>query len=1067
MKLQIRKLFLFAFLAAAAGLFSAPLDIDSFFEAVNIDGMPARWTLHDWSGYHPLANIEVVSEEGFNFLRVWDIKGRSGMGVRNIERLPVAAGDTIRAVFKLRGKGKGKVELYKYTANGQWNSQTVAQPFELKPEWQSMAMTFNMDNGPAGETASFNITFCADKGSEFELADVRLEHTASKYSGDAALPKDWTLFGPVDPKYQPTEAELTSIPETLAGVAPAPAQRLYSRIDFRPLLGSEQEKCGWAYAEFESPIEQDFTIGAGADWWMELYLNGEKLFDTTKYGNVVEIVAMDNHVKTVRLPRGRNVIAAKLISGAASADLFVAGPNDLRSVIANVRLAKVSWIEDFDGKSAACSGSPELITGFPTPGLLEPTGQAVFTTQDTLKITAPETAIEVPKESGRFAATGLRIQYFGRETRRDSAVAFALTDAGSSGTEVTAEIYHRADSEQLEVLFRQNGEVINSANIDYAFLPADFAFGVSRAGQYAFFAKSLVTSNTQCWRGDAAAIGGTQTVNAEIRFSASDETELVADNFLIGELGNDTGENQVPFITNVQKTFDPVAEGWPLVFEDDFNAEEYDQEKWILSNDMDDSRVSLRDGKAIISADWNAEHTKITTSGLRSKEMFVYGYFEARVKFRKESGWWAAFWLCAPDIANPFLNSFEIDIFEDYYLRPMKPGAPYGDKLDHNLHITSDNVLKSWNYGSTLPGSLDDFYVIGCKWTPFEISFYLNGKIISSSANHSNYSSVTFDPFHHGMGIVPLRIILSGQNGKSGGDPAYGKFPEDYEIDWVRAYAYKQPSAPSVTLPVQGTSIVPMGETLTFEPEVAPGPSGAPITGVYLFDSGFLLDYKTEPPYNFRVSLTEEYYNTTDYVKPGRQGGNIRFRPGVHAYAVAVQDADGEVSCSEVQTVLIADKAQRRSTPYQGKAAVIPGEITPANYDEGGQNVAYLDYTPGNQSDKTGTTRPGEDFDVNQDCIGHFILGEWVNYTVDIQEAGSYTAVLHYGTWNEDAPKGVAILLDGEEIGYFKTPRGKNFAARSLTSTLPEVILPAGRHELRLLLLRSSINIGGLEFKKN
>src|SRR5690606_2092013 len=119
-------------------------------------------------------------------------------------------------------------------------------------------------------------------------------------------------------------------------------------------------------------------------------------------------------------------------------------------------------------------------------------------------------------------------------------------------------------------------------------------------------------------------------------------------------------------------------------------------------------------------------------------------YYEARVKFRQQSGWWSAFWLCTHGPSNPFLDGWEIDIYEDYYMGPKSPGEPPRGILDHNLHVFACGTLRSWNYGSTLPGKVDDWYVVGCKWTPFEVSYYLNGKLIQSEANHSPYNSVTF-----------------------------------------------------------------------------------------------------------------------------------------------------------------------------------------------------------------------------------------------------------------------------------------------------------------------------------
>ena len=108
-------------------------------------------------------------------------------------------------------------------------------------------------------------------------------------------------------------------------------------------------------------------------------------------------------------------------------------------------------------------------------------------------------------------------------------------------------------------------------------------------------------------------------------------------------------------------------------------------------------------------------------------------------------------------------------MYEDYYMAGK--GNRTTNVLDHNLHCYVGGILKSWNYNSVLPGKAEDFYVIGVKWTPFEISYYLNGKLIKSSANHSPHQSVTFDAVNHANGTAPLDLrigcnILSHARGK-------------------------------------------------------------------------------------------------------------------------------------------------------------------------------------------------------------------------------------------------------------------------------------------------------------
>ena len=393
---------------------------------------------------------------------------------------------------------------------------------------------------------------------------------------------------------------------------------------------------------------------------------------------------------------------------------------------------------------------------------------------------------------------------------------------------------------------------------------------------------------------------------------------------------------------------------------------------------------------------------------------------------------------------------------------PKNPGEPPRGILDHNLHVFACGTLRSWNYGSNLPGKVDDWYVVGCKWTPFEVSYYLNGKLIPSEANHSPYNSVTFDPFNHAAGYIPLHAILSGCCGKSGGDPTKGTFPESFFVDYVRIYEYPHDSDPVVRLvrkPDESTYILKPGEELDFEAEVEPSSkSGAKIKQVYLFDSGALLDYRSAPPYRFHVKITQDYYDGTNFVKPGRAGIRPDWDRGLHAFCAFAQDENGNVGRSESVVRLL--RKHGKTGPYRGKPAQVPGAIMLSHYDEGGQGFAYSDGTPGNSASKT--FRANEDVDAGETVIGGVSGGEWLKYTVHVNQTAKYTFTLDYGT---PSPKqrGPKLMVDCKAVGDFETP-AHEFPDWRHTSkaVLRGVPLTAGDHEI-VLLMQGSYNLGALQ----
>ena len=85
------------------------------------------------------------------------------------------------------------------------------------------------------------------------------------------------------------------------------------------------------------------------------------------------------------------------------------------------------------------------------------------------------------------------------------------------------------------------------------------------------------------------------------------------------------------------------------------------------------------------------------------------------------------------------------------------------------------------------------------------------------------------------------------------------------------------------------------------------------------------------------------------------------------------------------------------SRPYQGRVRSIPGTIEAEDFDEGGEGVAYHDLDPENQEKHQPPYRDtGVDLEWREDASGKFNLGrtregEWLVWTVDVREAGTYT----------------------------------------------------------------------------
>ncbi len=95
-------------------------------------------------------------------------------------------------------------------------------------------------------------------------------------------------------------------------------------------------------------------------------------------------------------------------------------------------------------------------------------------------------------------------------------------------------------------------------------------------------------------------------------------------------------------------------------------------------------------------------------------------------------------------------------------------------------------------------------------------------------------------------------------------------------------------------------------------------------------------------------------------------------------------------------------------TPY-GLPFKIPGTIKAADFDNGGEGVAYHEVSPDLDNVYRAT-----DVDLYEDMVIHLEAGDWMQYTLDVQAPGTYTLIAQTGA---EAAGGVFHLeLDGVDL---------------------------------------------------
>ncbi|MBR4398610.1 MAG: carbohydrate-binding protein, partial [Fibrobacter sp.] len=161
---------------------------------------------------------------------------------------------------------------------------------------------------------------------------------------------------------------------------------------------------------------------------------------------------------------------------------------------------------------------------------------------------------------------------------------------------------------------------------------------------------------------------------------------------------------------------------------------------------------------------------------------------------------------------------------------------------------------------------------------------------------------------------------------------------------------------------------------------------------------------------------------------------------------------------------------------FGGTAWAIPGKIEAENFDEPGYGAGNNSYSD-NDSDDHGAEsnggksyREGTGVDIykknNGYVVGYNQSGEWLEYTVEVAEAGDYTVFASVASAN--ASSSFQLAIDGEniteEIAVPKNEGEENYDDYSLVKA--NVSLTAGKHILRFTVTGDWMDIDYFEFAK-
>ena len=519
------------------------------------------------------------------------------------------------------------------------------------------------------------------------------------------------------------------------------------------------------------------------------------------------------------------------------------------------------------------------------------------------------------------------------------------------------------------------------------------------------------------------------------------------------------------FEVSHEKTFDPAKAGWTLVFEDEFEGDEVDTNKWYRPHfALKEPTLIAPDGDGHLVFHMTKDETgKLPNGYLFSVPEYECGYYEARVKFTTEPGWWSASWMYGGSNQNPFMDGIEIDTVEDFYTR-LRDGHFLKDRMAHSIHMHTGSYTSSCQLHTVVEGPVDGWHTIACKWDPLSFSFYLDGRLTGS-----------FSAFNAGTCIRPLHAILSTERRRldmdkwMGGNAKPGSEEGTYEVDWVRIWRNEtaDAEAPEVGWAPETDIFRVFAATGSVEQlDVAAKSRFAddPIDQVYLFDNGYAIAYSIEPPGRFKVPLTAEYFASSMYgrFRCSHSLKRPKFDAYPHVFVAFARTKSGRVGHSApIYRIPAGEKPA--SSPYDDVPAALPGTIYAWRFDGGGQGCGYY-RTPGKRysENRSLCPRPEEQVDCTKSQVGVTYAGEWLNYTVDVAKRGTYLATFRYGTAIRSANEAL-LLVDGRLAGSFALPAEAVTKWTTDLKSEAEVQLERGRHVITLL-LRSQLKFAGIDF---
>lgn len=229
--------------------------------------------------------------------------------------------------------------------------------------------------------------------------------------------------------------------------------------------------------------------------------------------------------------------------------------------------------------------------------------------------------------------------------------------------------------------------------------------------------------------------------------------------------------------------------------------------------------------------------------------------------------------------------------------------------------------------------------------------------------------------------------------------------------------------------------------------EVKAESSTSAIAYVEVYANGLLIGTLTEAPFTMEFEPTEK---------------------GTYTITAIAYDAEGKENSSSKRTL----KVNGKRVPYSNSPIEIPGIIQAERFDKGGEGMTFHDSDSERQGD-TNYRSDGEGVDFVKGnggtCIGYTAANEWMEYTVDVKQAGTYTYAATVSSGVTGSGFTIGLNKSGRIVSLAKVnvPQTANNDWSKYTVVEGELTreLAEGEQIIRITINGANCNIDKIELK--